>query len=584
MLYRHIVFICGVIMLFACGGTDSQQTTSSTAQEVGNLTEEQLQHILKPLPEDAAPPEHQVFRYLAYEPNSLDMTMLIYESGGSPFVFERLALLNHENELAPGAADRWEVSDDGKTWTFHLHPGAMWSDGHPVTAHDFEYSFKRMLDPNGGNVYSFFYYDIKGARDYNQQQNPDPESVAIKAVDDLTLVIETVKSCAYLPHIMQFPTSAVVPRWQVEKYGKRWTEAGKFVGNGVYTLDEWVSGKYMSFKLNPYYRGNNPAYIRKIIRVFNASVGAASSGSTMDVMAYDNNEIDVADVNPIELIRIKNDPRLNKELWTSDAYTTFYMFFRTREPPFDDVRVRQAIAHTIDQESFVNINLQKMMIPAYTMLPLHFPGYVGDKYKDIQRYDPVLAQKLMAEAGYPGGRGFPTIELWLPNASPNSPLSQAGQAAQQMLKDNLGIKISIRNVEGATYRRNLNNWIMPMSIIGFNYDFPDPHSMLGIIWRSQPKGYGRHDWQNPAFDALIDRAAGELDHEERMELYGEAERILATDAGGVFLWHVLNYQLRKPWVKGLLENKWGHTPYYPNHTSFLEMYIGKEVLSGDRAL
>ncbi|MEE2710897.1 MAG: peptide ABC transporter substrate-binding protein [Gemmatimonadota bacterium] len=569
----HIVLLI-LSVSTACVNSDSNDQLGG---EYLTLTEAELKGIVKPLPTDAAPAEDQVFRYLAYEPNSLDMTMLIYESGGSPFVHERLALLNHEQELVPGAADSWEVSDDAKTWTFHIHPSSRWSDGRPLTAHDFEYSFKRMLDPDGGNVYAFFYYDIKGAKAYNQRKNPDPESVGIRAIDDLTLVIETEKACAYLPHIMQFPTSSPVPRWQVEKHGTRWTEAGKFVGSAVYTLGDWITGKYMSFELNPYYSGNNPTYIRKIIRVFNASTGTATAGSTMDVMAYDNNEIDVAAVNPIELLRIKQDPRLKTELWSFDQYTTFYLFFRTREPPFDDVRVRKAIAHAVDQVSFVNVNLHGLMVPAYTMLPQHFPGYVGDKYKDIQRFDPELARKNLSEAGYPGGKGFPVIELWLGGSAPNSPQAQACQAVQQMLKDNLGITISIKNVEGATYRRNLNNWVMPMSLIGFNYDFPDPHSMLGIIWRSQPRGYARHDWQNVEFDALIDQAAGEMDQEKRMMLYDRAERILAEDAGGVFLWNMLNYQLRKPWVKGLLANRWGQIPYYPNHTTFLEMYIGKEV-------
>ncbi|SVA59939.1 uncharacterized protein METZ01_LOCUS112793, partial [marine metagenome] len=391
----HIVLLI-LSVSTACVNSDSNDQLGG---EYLTLTEAELKGIVKPLPTDAAPAEDQVFRYLAYEPNSLDMTMLIYESGGSPFVHERLALLNHEQELVPGAADSWEVSEDAKTWTFHIHPSSRWSDGRPLTAHDFEYSFKRMLDPDGGNVYAFFYYDIKGAKAYNQRKNPDPESVGIRAIDDLTLVIETEKACAYLPHIMQFPTSSPVPRWQVEKHGTRWTEAGKFVGSAVYTLGDWITGKYMSFELNPYYSGNNPTYIRKIIRVFNASTGTATAGSTMDVMAYDNNEIDVAAVNPIELLRIKQDPRLKTELWSFDQYTTFYLFFRTREPPFDDVRVRKAIAHAVDQVSFVNVNLHGLMVPAYTMLPQHFPGYVGDKYKDIQRFDPELARKNLSEAG-----------------------------------------------------------------------------------------------------------------------------------------------------------------------------------------
>lgn len=567
----------GLLLALACGNGSETAPEEGSVGDLMRAPAEQLAGVVKPLPDDAAPPQRQVFRYLAYEPNSLDVTMTIYESGGSPFVFERLTMLNHEEELAPGAADSWEVSPDGKAWTFHLHPGARWSDGHPVTAGDFDYSFKRMLNPDSGNVYAFFYYDIKGAKAYNQRLNPDVNSVGIRATDDLTLVIETEKPCAYLPHLMQFPTSSPVPKWQVEKFGSRWTEAGKCVSNAVYQLDEWITGKYMSFTLNPYYKGNNPTYLRKVYRVFNASVSNVGAGGPLEVVAYDNNEVDIAIVPPTELPRLGEDPRLKGELFSFDSFTTFYLFFQTRQPPFNDLRVRQAFAHAIDKEGFVRVGLHDRMLPAHSMLPPHFPGYSGDTLKGLQAYDPALARRLLGEAGYLGGKGFPDLELWLSDAGPGSPISQAGQAIQSQLKENLNITVQLRNVERTTYRNSLNNWVMPLSIIGFNYDYPDPHSMLGSIWRSQPRGFGRHDWSNPRFDALIDEAAGELNNDKRQRLYADAERILVADVGGAFLWHALSYQLRKPWIRGLKENKWGNTPYYPNHTSFLEMYIGQDA-------
>lgn len=566
-----------LLVSLACSGGSEPSGGTTSAVDLMSVPAEKLAGVVKPLPSDAAAPERQVFRYLAYEPNSLDVTMTIYESGGSPFVFERLTMLNHEEELAPGAADSWEVSPDGKTWTFHLHPGARWSDGHPVTAGDFDYSFKRMLNPDSGNVYAFFYYDIKGARAYNQRANTDVNSVGIRATDDLTLVIETEKPCAYLPQLMQFPTSSPVPKWQVEKYGTRWTEAGKCVSNAVYQLDEWLTGKYMSFTLNPYYSGNNPTYLRKVYRVFNASVSNVDAGGPLEVVAYDNNEVDVAAVPPTELPRLAQDPRLHGQLSSFDSFTTYYLFFQTRQPPFNNLQVRQAFAHAIDKEGFVRVALHDRMLPAHSMLPPHFPGYSGEALKGLQGYDAKLARHLLAEAGYPGGNGFPELEMWLSDAGPGSSVSQAAQAIQSQLKENLNITVQLRNVERTTYRNSLNNWVMPLSIIGFNYDYPDPHSMLGAIWRSQPRGFGRHDWQNANFDALIDEAAGELDNEKRQVLYADAEKILVSDVGGGFLWHVLSYQLRKPWIKGLKQNKWGNKPYYPNHTSFLEMYIGQEA-------
>jgi oligopeptide transport system substrate-binding protein len=190
----------------------------------------------------------------------------------------------------------------------------------------------------------------------------------------------------------------------------------------------------------------------------------------------------------------------------------------------------------------------------------------------------------LAEAGYPNGKGFPRIELWLADAPSSSAVSQTAQAIQEMLKENLNIQIQLKNTEGGAYRAAMYNWEIPLSLIGFNYDFPDPHSMLGIIWRSQPRGYTRQDWMNPIFDRLIDRAAGEMNHENRMQMYDESERILASDVGAVFLWHVKTHQLRKPWLKGFKQDKWGNYPNYRNGHVYYDIYIGKEAVQGKRRI
>jgi oligopeptide transport system substrate-binding protein len=563
---------CGVflILLTACG---------LASDESGGVFDDAGGRAAAPLPPDAAPPEQQVYRYLYFEPGGLDISMTVYQSHGSEFLFERLCMLDHNNQLIPGAAVRWDSSPDGRVWTFYLRPDAQWSDGRPVTAHDFEYTYRRLLDPDGGNVYAFFYYDLKGAKAYNQRENTDPGSIGVRAVDDLTFEIETEQPCAFLPYITSFSSSSPAPQWQVEKYGRRWTEVGNCVSNSAFQLETWKTGEHMSFGLNPYYRGPNKGYLRKIVRIFTSTVGAGTG-----LAPYENNEVDMIGLDAVFLEEVRENPALRQELWSFEPFTTVYLYFRTRQPPFDDVRVRRAFAHAIDKEAITDIILKKTKTPAYTMLPIHFPGYVGDKYKSIQRYDPALARRLLAEAGYPDGKGFPTEALWLAEARSNTPGSQAAQAIQQMLQDNLGITISLRNTETSAYRKAQYDWEMPLSIIGFNYDFPDPHSMLGIVWRSQPKGYSRHDWQNPSFDDLIDRAAGEMNSVKRMAMYDEAERLLAEDAGAVFLWHEKSYSLRKPWVKGVKQDQFGSYPFYKNNTSYSDIYIGKEAGTAQRKL
>ena len=571
--FKHFLnTIITCLSVLACNQDNSTDMSAGMDQYVD---------IARPLPEDAAPPENQIFRYLAYEPAHMDVSIDIYHSGHSEYLYERLCMLDYNNQLIPGAAERWEVSEDGKTWTFYMWPEARWSDGNPVTAHDFEYAFKRLLDPEEASVYAFFYYDIKGARSFNQGTTNDPETVGVKAIDDRTLEIETEQPCAILPYILSYPTSAPVPRWQVEKYGKTWTVAGHGISNSAFHLESWIVGESMTFGLNPYYNGPNPARLRKVVRVFDQTETGAIS-TRVGLFPYENDETDVVRVQSMEIERIQKDPVLSKQLWSWDRLATVYLYFRTHRPPFDDVRVRRAFAHAIDQEAIANVVLRGMMLPAYTMLPLHYPGYVGEKYKDIQAYNPDEARRLLADAGYPGGRGFPTLELWLKRQPSTSPEGQAAQAIQQMLDETLDVKINIRNADRTTYEVNMKDWEIPLSTIMFTYDFPDPHNLLSLVWHAQPKGYGRHDWKNSRFDDLVDQAVREMNTPERMKLYDEAERILAEDAGGVFLWHVLDYELRKPWVKGFPQDKWGNYPSYNNNTSFSDIYIGKEILDKER--
>lgn len=520
----------------------------------------------KTMPADAAPSERQEFRYLLREPTSLDIGVVTYNADGTQFLFERLVMLDENNEMVPGAAERWERSEDGRTWTFHLFKDARWSDGRPMTAHDWEYTYKRFLDPTSGNVFAFFYYDIKGAKAVNQGLVKDLDAVGVRAVDDHTLVIETEQPCPYLPYITSFSTSAPVPRWQVEKYGPKWTEPGNCVSNSSYMLDTWDHGRTMSFVLNPYYNGPNKGFLERITGLFYTGAGPGT-------LPYENNEVDLHVVDAMDVTRVLNDPVLSKEIDRSPFPATWYLFFKTEAPPFNDVRVRQAIAHAIDRVSLCSIVLRDTMVPAYTMQPPTLPGYTGDKHKPLQQYDPALAKQLLAEAGYPNGRGFPKTEMWLRQAAPN--IKSTAVAVQGMLQNTLGIDIEVRDQEQKVFTDNMVRRDISMGLIGYTYDYPDPSDMVGLVWHSQPAGYGRHDWKNDAFDDLVDRAARELDPVKRLQMYEDAERILAEDVGGVFLLHTLSVELRKPWLKGIKQDRWGNYPLTVQNTTFMDLYIGQ---------
>ena len=518
------------------------------------------------MPSDAAPLAQQVLRMLHEEPTTLDISLAVYKAKGAVFTFEGLTRLDHNNELTPAAAERWDVSPDGKKWTFYLRKGALWSDGRPVTAHDFEYTFKRLLDPNSGNTTAVFYYEIKGAKAFNQGKSTDSNTVGVKAVDDYTFVVETESPCPYFPLIASFPTSGPVPRWQVEKYGPKWTEEGKCVSNATFKLTEWRQGSHYEFALDPNYNGPHKAFIERVVGKF--------SNLTMmpgNTLAYENNEIDFQNITPGDVARIKKDPQLMKELDISAGFQTHYLYFDTRTAPFNNLKVRQAFAHAIDRDILCRILLQGIGQPAYSMLPPGFPGYAGGKFKDTQRFDPAMAKSLITKAGYPNGRGFPRYELWINSVNNRN----VALFIQQMLKQNLNVDITIKVVESRAYRQAMFQWKIPMSLIQYNYDYPDPNNMLSMVWHFQPVGYGRHPWKNETFDQLVDKAAGEMNPARRSDLYDQAQEILSGNVGAVFLYYAKMASLRKPWIKGIKQSKSGDYPYWGNNTSHMDMYIGR---------
>ena len=550
---KYAAILVTALLLTICG---LSVFTSHPEAQVRNA-------VGKVMPADAAPPDRQVFRFLNDEPTNLDIGMAIYEVGGIVFLFERLTMLDHDNRVIPGAASEWTSSEDQTRWTFQMRSGARWSDGRPVTAHDFEYSYKRMLDPASGSGYAFFYYNIKGARAFNTGQNTDPSSVGVYAEDDMTLVIETEGPCPYLPMIAAFFTSIPVPRWQVERFGPRWASDENVVSNSSYKVEGWRIGERLTLSLDTFYNGPVKGYFSEIHSIFK------NQGNT-GLLSYENDELDLVQIDVRDLNRVEGDPELSSDLHKYMDFNAIYLFFRTREGVFSDHRVRQAISHAIDRDALCNIVLRGTALPAYTMLPPGFPGYSGDKLKDVQRFDPELARRLLAEAGYPNGRRFPSVDIWLRN---DPYRIMAAEAISGMLSNNLGLKVGVRNMENRVYSEAMAQYRIDFSMIPFMFDFPDPHNLLGMVWHSQPVGAGRHDWMNAEFDRLIDEAARETDEERRFEMYNEAERILVEDVGGVFLYHDYFLQLRKPWLAGWQKDSMGQEPFFIDNSTITDLYI-----------
>jgi ABC-type transport system substrate-binding protein len=553
----------------ACGAPDERAETGSSVSMTNAVG--------KAMPPDAAPADQQVLRQAINEPSTLDVGIALFKAQFIAFLFEQLVVFDDNLELRPAAAASWSVGPDRKTWTFTMRPGGRWSDGRPVTAHDFEWSFRRLLDPSSGNVFAYFYYPIKGARAFNTGQTADPATLGVKAVDEHTLVIETEEPCSHFPYICAFFTSVPAPRWQVEKFGPRWTDPGNCVSNSTWMLDTWNKGRDMTFILNPHYDGPFKGYLEKLHFKF---VEAGWRGLT----AYENDEFDRIGIDGPDFLRAKEDPVLSGELVTFPNFGTYYTIFQTTKPPFDNVKLRQAIAHAIDREAICGVVMSGTATPAYGMLPKGFPGYQVDRIRPHQAFDPALARRLLAEAGYPDGRGLPRLELWV-RGSPPTPLEQqAVVAIQQMMKDHLGLVVDLRNMTTNVFNDYMVRHDIPWGFLWFNMDYPDPSDMIAVPWRSQPAGAGRQDWKNEAFDRLVDAAAQEFDEARRVAMYQEAEEILAREAAGVFLFNLVNAGLNKPWVRGIEMNKYGDRRWSGLTPSYAALYIGQHEALKQRAV
>lgn len=521
------------------------------------------------LPPDAAPPTEQQVRTFQLDHTYMEWFRTIYKGTyGHRKIAEPLIRLDKDFNLLPAAAERWESSEDGMRWYFYIQHGLEFSDGRPLTAHDYVFTFRRGADPKNAYDVEWYYRPIKNWAKVVGGKLP-LDSLGVHAIDDHTLMVETEDRCAYLPDLLV--DSWVSPRQAIEKYGDTWsTSPETSIASGPFYLEEWSKANQVVLKANPRYHGPAKPYLEMLI-------GKLYTEATPPPMlaSYEANEVDhVAIKNQAELARIRSDPVLRQELHAFTNFDTYYLTMDTYHAPFDNLKVRQAFSHAIDREAICKSALQGFAIPAYSMLPPGFPASASEALKPIQQYDPSLARQRLAEAGYPEGRGFPRVEMWVRRDV--RPVHDAGEAIQAMIRQNLGIDLIVRNMEVKTFMDALNNHRLPIGMVRFGYDFVDPSSLMNL-WLSN----GRHAWKHGLFDQLVKQAGTIVgDPTQRMSVYRDAERILVEDMGGVFIWHTILNQMWKSKIKGeaLEPNKIGYRAWrgeQVGNTGFT-LYVAKE--------
>ncbi len=505
----------------------------------------------KPAAEQLA--KDQIFRFNIFgEPNTIDPTLA--EDNNSSVVvtqlFDHLVRYKPDLTLEPTVADSWSVSSDGKVWTFKLKD-VKWSDGKPVTAKDFEYSLKRLADPKTASPYAEFIIDVKGFEDYHAalgtkekpKQPTDAElaklrdALGVKAVDDKTLQIELAHPIGYFVNLLAHTNLAPIRQDVVEKFGAKWTDPANIIVNGPFTLESWSPKSKIVLKRNPNYSGKAPTLERIEITFVTEETTAYAS--------YLNNELDVSHtVADAQIPQLRTDAKLSKEIVQSTQLATYYIGFNYQKSPFDKKQVRQAFQLAIDTKTLCEKVLYGVPKPAKSFIPPGMPGHQPDIGFD---FNPAKAKALLAEAGYPDGKGFPPVTLSY-NTSPAHKLRM--EYIQAQLKQNLGIDIQLENWEGATYFRKVATEHPPMYRAGWLGDYPHPNNFLRQLWETG-SGENFSQYSNKQFDDLVRKAAAEPNIEKALPLYAEAQKIMVDDAPAIWLYFVGVFRLVKPWVKGL---------------------------------
>lgn len=508
-------------------------------EEVWDLQRETIDDILysfrltEPFSLDLAREE-----YLAlYDsgPITLDPAV-VRDSGSVSFImeiFSGLVTLDRDLEIVPDIARAWDVSADGTVYTFYLCEDAAFHDGKPITAADFKYSLERACDPaTNSTVAAEYLGDIVGVR---QRLSGDATEVAgIRVIDEHTLQLTIDAPKSYFLAKLLYPTAFVVDRENVRS-GKDWWRTPN--GSGPFELGIWQEDEILVLKRNDLYYGHKPSLEAVVFRLW--------AGSPMTM--YELGEIDLTYVSTAYIDRVR-DPQnpLNRELVTVPELSLSYIGFDCSEPPFDDSKVRQAFAHAIDKGAIARLILKDIARPASGILPPGMPGYNEDL--EGLEFEPEKARAALRECRYGGPEDLPAITYTTAGLGDVSPITEA---LADMWQKNLGVAVTVRQIEPERYPYVIREEKDDLFDIGWMADYPDPQNFLDVLFHSRSEE-NIGEYSNPEIDEMLEEARRETDPDARTALYQDIEQALVADAACIPLFFSTSYILVKPYVKGFI--------------------------------
>jgi ABC-type oligopeptide transport system substrate-binding subunit len=503
---------------------------------IGAIHQGHVPPKLPPLPPD------RIFRWVEVNPEFIDPN-LVSESSGTSIVlnlFETLYVAAPDNSPPrPGAALRHDVSPDGLTWTFHLRPNMRWSDGTPVTAHDFVYGWRRGLDPTTGSKNAQLLWFIRGAADYNQGRTSDPNSVAIHAPDDLTLVVGLVGPTPFLDTLVTYTAFAPIPRHAVEKHGVAWTRPANIVTNGAFLLAEWHERDRFVLKKNPdFWDAANIA--------LDGSIIFHSEEERRNENLYAAGQIHVA--RPLSQDSVRQWIRDGRADLRIDLNMCIYYYsLRMDRPPFSDARVRRAFNLALDKERLTRHILGAFQQVATTVVPAMVEPFSRYRPSPGPDFDPDRGAVLLATAGHPRGVALPPLEI---SYNTSEGHKRIAEFAARQWSETLGVPMTSANMEWKSLLKKQSAGDFQITRTAWCADYPDAMTFLEVFQSGSENNYAAY--RNPAYDALLERARREPDPAERNALLCAAERGLVDDMPVVPMYQYTRATLIRPEVRGYL--------------------------------
>ena len=477
------------------------------------------------------------------EPQSLDPHKIegVPESALARDLFEGVTIVGPDGEILPGSATSWE-NKDFTVWTFKIREGAKWSNGDPVTAQDFVFSWQRLADPNTASPYESYlqYAHIVNIDDIIAGKKKATE-LGVKALDNNTLEITLSEAVPYLPKLLAHSSMSPVNQKVIEKFGEKWTQPANFVGNGAYNLKDWTVNERIVLERSPTYWDNKNTVIDQVTFL-------PISSEVTDVNRYRAGEIDMTYSNlPIEFFQ-KLKKEIPDELRISPYLCTYYYEINNEKAPFNDPRVREALKLSMDRDIITYKVKNQGDIPAYGFTPPFTDGIKESKpewfanWTQEQRNE--KARQLLEEAGY--NKANPLKFKLLYNTSDLH--KKVAIAASSIWKKNLGADVSLENQEWKTFLDTRHQGTYDVARAGWCADYNEPSSFLNMML-SYSSNNTVH-YKNTEFDALIKESLRVKSDDERAAIYQKAEGILDKDSAIVPLYYYVNTRLVKPYVGG----------------------------------